>query len=344
MNAQIENPDSQYQSIDCTDSNTSPADQRLEQAITWLHRINIVPEGAIQSVAGDASFRRYFRLTNDGRTLILMDAPPPAEDVRPFIDVAHRLKDARLHVPDILHADENNGFLLLEDLGDEMYRDLLKPGNQSEWFPGLFNALSAMALNVSTDSLPIYDAAKLRFELNLLPNWYLKHHRSGFSSNQFDQIWEDFCAQILASAFEQPQCFVHRDFHSSNLLHAPDGSIGIIDFQDAVSGPVSYDFISLIWDRYITWPRADIERWMEQMRQLLQLDIPPLQWQRYCDLMGLQRNIKIVGIFARLYYRDGKQGYIEMIPRFYDYLLNTLKLYPEFSAMLAFLEHEKCVP
>lgn len=344
MNAQIENPHSQYGSIDSSDSNTSPADLRLEQAIAWLSRINIVPEGGIRSVAGDASFRRYFRLMSNDRTLILMDAPPPAEDVRPFIDVAQRLKSARLHAPDILYADEQLGFLLLEDLGDQMYRDLLKPGNQSQWFPGLFKALATMALNVSTDGLPLYDAAKLRFELNLLPNWYLKHHRSDMPGDQFDQLWEDFCAGILASAFEQPQCFVHRDFHSSNLLHAPDGSIGIIDFQDAVSGPVSYDFISLIWDRYITWPRTDITHWMEHMRQLLQLDIPPMKWQRYCDLMGLQRNIKVVGIFARLYYRDGKQGYLEMIPRFYDYLLNTLKLYPEFSALLAVLEHEKCVP
>lgn len=327
-----------------SDSDKNPADPRLEQAIAWLNRINVVAEGDIQSVAGDASFRRYFRLTSDNRTLILMDAPPPAEDVRPFIDVADRLKDARLHVPDILHADERNGFLLLEDLGDEMYRDLLESGTEQLWFPGLFEVLSCMALNANCDGLPVYDADKLRFELDLLPKWYLKHHRPEMPTDQFNQIWEGFCTQILASAFAQPQCFVHRDFHSSNLLKAPDASIGIIDFQDAVLGPVSYDFISLIWDRYITWPRADIERWMEQMRHNLQLDIPPLQWRRYCDLMGLQRNIKVVGIFARLYYRDGKQGYIEMIPRFYDYLLTTLKLYPEFSAMLAILEHHKCAP
>ncbi len=344
MSAQIDRPNSPCVLIDNIDPNTGPADQRLAQALAWLNRINIVPENGIQGVAGDASFRRYFRLSHDDRTLILMDAPPPAEDVRPFIDVAHRLKEARLHAPDILHADEHHGFLLLEDLGDEMYRDLLKPGNQAVWFPGLFKVLASMALNVSTDGLPVYDAAELRFELNLLPDWYLKHHRSGMPTGQFDLIWEDFCSQVLASALEQPRCFVHRDFHSSNLLNAPDGSIGIIDFQDAVSGPVSYDFISLIWDRYISWPRADIERWMEHMRLQLQLDVPALKWRRYCDLMGLQRNIKVVGIFARLYYRDGKQGYIEMIPRFYDYLLSTLKLYPEFSAMLAVLEHEKCVP
>lgn len=344
MNAQIEKQNGQHESPDPTDANTSSTDRRLEQAVAWLNQINIAPQGKIQSVAGDASFRRYFRLRSNNRTLILMDAPPPSEDVRPFIDVAQRLKEARLHVPDILHADETHGFLLLEDLGDEMYRDLLKPGNQDEWFPELFEALATMALSTSIDGLPVYDAAKLRYELDLLPKWYLKHHRSEMPTEHFERIWEDFCAQILDSAFAQPQCFVHRDFHSSNLLHAPDGSIGIIDFQDAVSGPVSYDFISLIWDRHITWPRADIERWMEDMRQLLQLDIPALKWQRYCDLMGLQRNLKVVGVFARLYYRDGKRGYIEMIPRFYDYLLSTLKLYPEFSGMLAVLEDKQCVP
>lgn len=325
-------------------SNGNSVDERLEKARIWLERINVIPQTAIQSVAGDASFRRYFRLDTGPTSLILMDAPPPAEDVRPFIDVARRLSDSGLHAPAIIHADESNGFLLLEDLGDHMYRDLVNGDNAEQWFPDLFAALATIASKTDCKGLPQYDAEKLKFELNLLPKWYLQHHRPAMARDQFDNIWDGVCVQILASAFEQPQCFVHRDFHSSNLLKAPDGSIGIIDFQDAVHGPVSYDFISLIWDRYITWPREQIELWMEDMRQQLNLDISPTAWRRYCDLMGLQRNIKIVGIFARLFYRDHKQGYIEMIPRFYDYLLSTLKLYPEFSDLLEVLEHEHCVP
>lgn len=344
MNAQIDDQDSPIGPDSSTLSEEQTSDLRLDQAIAWLEKINIVPQGKIESVAGDASFRRYFRLNCSNKTLILMDAPPPAENVRPFIDVADRLQAANLHVPDILHADENNGFLLLEDLGDEMYRDLVTQDNSQQWFTGLFDVLTTMAIDTNCDGLPVYDRGKLQFELDLLPGWYLKHHRSNMPTARFNQVWPDFCAQLLASAFEQPQSFVHRDFHSSNLLRAPDGSVGIIDFQDAVFGPLSYDFISLIWDRYITWPRSDIEQWMEQMRNLLQLDISAQKWQRYCDLMGLQRNIKVVGIFARLHYRDGKKGYLDMIPRFYSYLLTTLRLYPEFSDMLEILEHEQCVP
>ena len=330
--------------IDPIEPNRSAIDDRLQQAKHWLTSLNVIPQSEIRSVAGDASFRRYFRVQTVKSSLILMDAPPPAEDVRPFIDVASRLTLSGLHAPAIIHADEANGFLLLEDLGDDMYRDLVSPQNAELWFPGLFAALATIATKTDIAGLPEYDTAKLRFELDLLPNWYLKHHRPAMPREQIDAIWEGFCTKIMASAFEQPQCFVHRDFHSSNLLRAPDGSIGIIDFQDAVHGPVSYDFISLIWDRYISWPRDQIELWMEDMRFQLNLDVSAKDWQRYCDWMGLQRNIKIVGIFARLYYRDGKTGYIEMIPRFYSYLLSTLRLYPEFSEMLEVLEHEKCVP
>ena len=137
---------------------------------------------------------------------------------------------------------------------------------------------------------------------------------------------------------------MHRDFHSCNLLKTGHERVGIIDFQDAVKGPVSYDFISLIWDRYIAWPRPQIEKWMEDIRLKLDLKITSQQWLRDCDLMGLQRNIKIVGIFARLNYRDGKNGYVEMIPQFYDYITGTLRRYPEFSDLLSIVEQTECVP
>ena len=319
-------------------------DQRLTQAKTWLRKTGIERLSGLRSVAGDASFRRYFRFDTPDRTLILMDAPPPGENTRPFIDVARRLRKAGLHAPEVLQADVDSGFLLLEDLGDDLYRDLLDKSNVDGCFPELFGVLEIMAQKTDVSELPTYDNIALRSEMDLLPNWYLDHHRSQLPRVNFDRIWDGFCEQIIASAFDQPQCFVHRDFHSSNLLKTSTGSIGVIDFQDAVLGPVSYDFISLIWDRYITWSRRQIEDWMEEMRLRLGLDMNADTWRRHCDLMGLQRNIKIVGIFARLYYRDGKQGYVEMIPRFYDYLLSTLRLYPEFGEILAFLEQEKCVP
>ena len=319
-------------------------DQRLDQARTWLQHLDIDPQTDLHSVAGDASFRRYFRLQANGKSQILMDSPPPGEDVRPFIDIAQRLRTAGLHAPEIFNEDTHNGYLLLEDFGDGLYRDLLNERNAQTYFPGLFEVLSNMALTVDASGLPGFDAQKLRRDMNLFPNWYLGYHRNAMPRRQIDAIWIEFCTNIIDSALEQPQCFVHRDFHSCNLLKTSGNRIGIIDFQDAVIGPVSYDFISLIWDRYIHWSRPQIEIWMEEFRLKLGLAIGPEQWRRYCDLMGLQRNIKIVGIFARLHYRDGKNGYIEMIPRFYDYVTETLRQYPEFTPVLDILEQAECVP
>ena len=319
-------------------------DQRLEQARVWLQQLEVDIQSDFHSIVGDASWRRYFRLQANGESRILMDAPSPGEDVRPFIDINRRLRAADLHAPEIIYADRQNGYLLLEDLGDDLYRGLLDKGNVDVHFPGLFNVLKKMALTVDADRLPKFDAKLLYAEMDLFPDWYLDQHRKTLSRGQFDAAWEAFCTQIINSALDQPRCFVHRDFHSCNLLKTNNNSVGIIDFQDAVKGPVSYDFISLIWDRYIKWPRGQIENWMEEFRLILGLEIEPEQWLRYCDLMGLQRNIKIVGIFARLHYRDGKNGYIEMIPHFYDYITNTLHRYPEFAQMLDILEHPECVP
>jgi len=319
-------------------------DPRIEKARLWLQELGADLQSDFLNIAGDASFRRYFRLQINGQSRILMDAPPPKEDVGPFIDIDRRLRVVNLHAPEIFYADSQNGYLLLEDFGDELYRGLLNEHNVSSLFPGLFDVLKHFALTVDTTDLPEFDYRKLRRDMDLFPDWYLGQHRKAMSRAKLDTIWDGFCKQIIDSALQQPQCFVHRDFHSCNLLKTASSDIGIIDFQDAVIGPVSYDFVSLIWDRYISWPRSQIEGWMEQIRVDLNLDLEPRQWQRYCDLMGLQRNIKIVGIFARLHYRDGKNGYIEMIPRFYDYITSTLCRYPEFAELLSIMEQPECVP
>jgi len=334
--------------MQASESPVSVTDRRLEQALAWLRSLDIDLQSDLLGITGDASARRYFRLTADGQSRILMDAPPPGEDIRPFIDIAQRLTAANLHAPEIIYADENHGYLLLEDLGDDLYRDLLNEHTVDVHFPQLTEVLKNMVQAVSAKGLPDYDSDLLQAEMDLFPQWYLGHHRSSLPRKRFDAAWGEFSHRIIKSALHQPRCFVHRDFHSCNLLKTASDSIGIIDFQDAVNGPLSYDFISLIWDRYITWPRAQIEDWMEEFRLLLDQsavqNIGPQQWQRYCDLMGLQRNFKVVGIFARLYYRDGKQGYIEMIPRFYQYLTDTLDHYPEFAEMQGILEQESCAP
>lgn len=330
--------------MDLTPVKTTENDHRLDRARAWLQEQGVAIQSGFKNVAGDASFRRYFRLQADGQSRILMDAPPPAENVGPFIDIAHRLRSADLHAPEIFYADRHNGYLLLEDLGDDLYRESLNESNADSHFANLFALLRDMALSVDANCLPEYDSVLLRKEMDLFPDWYLGHHRNSLPREQFDTAWDGFCNYIIDSALQQPRCFVHRDFHSCNLMRTGNNRVGIIDFQDAVRGPISYDLISLLWDRYIHWPRTQIETWVENFRSELGLDIEPGQWLRYCDLMGLQRNIKIVGIFARLYYRDGKSGYLEMIPRFYQYVTATLRLYPEFSEMLDILEQPECVP
>ncbi|HEY5775872.1 MAG TPA: phosphotransferase, partial [Xanthomonadales bacterium] len=280
---------------------TSAKDLRLEKARVWLQKLGVDLQSELHNIAGDASFRRYFRLRVNGESRILMDAPPPGEDVGPFIEIDQRLMVAGLHAPEIIYADRANGFLLLEDLGDELYRDLLRADNVDLLFPPLFDLLKTLALDVDCRDLPEFDYRKLRRDMDLFPDWYLGHHRKRTPRDQLDKIWGSFCDCIIESALHQPQAFVHRDFHSCNLLGIADNGIGIIDFQDAVKGPLSYDFTSLIWDRYISWPRSRIENWMETMRLELCPDLESAQWRRYCDLMGLQRNFKIVGIFARLH-------------------------------------------
>ena len=319
-------------------------DLRLQNARLWLQGLGADLQSDFHNVAGDASFRRYFRVQVNGVSRILMDAAPPGEDVGPFIDIDRRLRSAGLFAPEIFSADQANGYLLLEDLGDDLYRDLLHKNNADVLFPDLFDILKTFALVADTTDLPDLDYRKLRRDMDLFPGWYLSKHRKMVNQAQLDTIWDVFCHQVIDAALDQPQCFVHRDFHSCNLLRTASNDIGIIDFQDAVRGPVSYDFISLIWDRYIAWPRSQLEKWMEEFRLLLGLDIEPLHWQRYCDLMGLQRNLKIVGIFTRLHYRDHKNGYIEMIPRFYKYITETLRLYPEFEELLNILEKPECAP
>jgi aminoglycoside/choline kinase family phosphotransferase len=319
-------------------------DERLSAAVCWAALCLGEDVADPVPIAGDASFRRYFRLQTRRGPLILMDAPPGREDSRPFIDIAGRLRAAGLHAPRIEHFDLDQGFGLIEDLGDRLYRDHLTPETAARLMPPLFDALQCMAREVPAAGLPAYDDARLQQELDLFTDWYLARHRGVQLAAADLAAWRDARARLCASAGEQPQVFVHRDFHSCNLLLRADGTPGIIDFQDAVIGPLSYDFVSLIWDRYIAWPRERLEEWMREMHTRLALRNSLPGWIRWCDWMGMQRNLKIVGIFACLHYRDGRRGYLEMIPRFYRYLLDVLPAYAELGALRALLERAECAP
>lgn len=272
-----------------------------------------------------------------------MDAPADKEDSAPFIDIAGRLRAAGLKAPEIFQFDLQRGFGLLEDFGDTLYRELISEDSVGTVFPELFDLLNGMACKVDPRGLPLYDEATLLQELDLFKTWYLELHKKRPMGSSEAAVWERLCRALVDSALEQPQVFVHKDFHSCNLLKTKRGP-GIIDFQDAVQGPVSYDFVSLIWDRYIAWDRERLEGWMMDVHAIYRLNCDPGEWVRYCDWMGLQRNLKIVGIFARLKHRDGKSGYVEMIPRFYQYLLDVLPLYDEFQDFRRMLELSECAP
>ncbi|HKJ18460.1 MAG TPA: phosphotransferase, partial [Xanthomonadales bacterium] len=279
------------------------SDSRLQQATMWAHEKLKGEPFSIETISADASFRRYFRIVpaNGKETLVLMDAPPDKEDSRPFIDVAGRLREGGVRAPVIHHFDLDLGFGILEDFGDELYRSIITQETAPQVFPELFSVLEGMARNVLSGGLPNYTEEALQADLDLFTDWYLARHRNRQLTSEETRSWEFLCDALIKSAMSQPQVFVHKDFHSCNLLREPGKEPGVIDFQDAVHGPISYDFISLVWDRYIHWPRSQIETWMADMHQRLQPDFALEDWIRYCDLMGLQRNIKVVGIFARLF-------------------------------------------
>lgn len=316
-------------------------DQRLKQLQTWVakHLTEIflseldgktIPVQDVvdhwEMVAGDASLRRYFRVQLFARSFIVMDAPPEHEDVAGFVRIAELMRSSDIRVPLVHAAELHAGFLILEDFGDDMLKRQLKLDNGNSLFNRVLPILTAFSA-CKTDTLPVYSAERLRAELELFPDWFLARHCGYHLSEVENRLWADFCCVLLDSAVLQPQIFVHRDFHSCNLHALADGDIGVIDFQDAVLGPSSYDLVSWLWDRYIDWPRDSIESWMLQAKEILAKDVSDQAWIQCCDYMGLQRNLKIIGIFARLYYRDGMSGYLEMIPQFIKYVRDVIARY-----------------
>ncbi len=322
----------------------SELDQRARAGHRWANKKLGLAGAKINVLAADASFRRYFRIRDDANSWVLMDAPPEHEDSAPFVAVSERLRQAGIRAPEIYAQDLEQGYLLLEDFGDTLLRERLNADSAEHWMPPLFDLLSELALQVDAQGLPAWDRPRLQEELDLFTDWYLERHLAHDWGPSGRATWQALCAQLIDSAEAQPQVFVHRDFHSCNLLLGEGQQLGVIDYQDAVRGPLSYDFASLLWDRYIHWPRHRIEAWTEQMRQRLAPERSPQDWQRDVDWMGLQRNLKIVGIFARLHYRDGKAGYLTMAPQFFAYLRDVLPRYPAFKDFDSILEDLPCAP
>lgn len=288
-----------------------------------------------EAISSDASFRRYFRLGHEDRCFVVMDAPQDKENIRPFVNIAERLAHAGLHVPAIHAVDVEQGFVLLEDLGDRPYHHVLNDANADELFGDAMAALIDMQTRANHAQLPEYDAALLMRELALFPDWFLARHWHVEPTDDELDGWDMVCATLIRWALDQPQVFCHRDYMPRNLM-VTEPNPGIIDFQDAVRGPVSYDPVCLFRDAFLSWPEDKVDAWLETYRQRAAAAGLPVTesaelWQRTCDLMGTQRHLKVIGIFARIGYRDGKPDYLNDTPRFFRYLDHAVARNPELA-------------
>lgn len=318
-------------------------DQRELQLQAWCEAVTGYRQQRLQSVSGDASFRRYFRASDGHRSIIAVDAPPPQESLQPFMAIAQAYADAGVNVPAVIAADEQQGFMLLTDLGSTLLLSEVTELNMEAWYGLALDDLVAIMQVQETElgALPAYDDALLRRELSLFHDWLIEEHLGLTLSSSEREIWQHLCDTLTENALQQPQVGVHRDYHARNIMvqrvPSPDKKLAYIDFQDAVIGPITYDTVSLLRDCYVRWPNASVQQLSDalfqrlQHDQLLTPDITLAQWQRWFDLMGMQRHTKAAGIFARLYHRDGKSGYLQDIPRTVDYLYDIAGQYPEFA-------------
>ncbi len=300
----------------------------------------------LEPASADASFRRYFRLTRDADSFIVMDAPPEKEPLGPFVHVAHLLASLDLNVPIVLARDFERGLLLLTDLGTTAYLDELQAGRDVDaLYRDALRALVRLQVQgrEAARALPPYDRAALEREMQLMPEWFLGRHLGVATGPAEREMLERLFEVLAVTALAQPQVLVHRDYHSRNLLRTASANPGILDFQDAVHGALTYDVVSLLKDCYIAWPAARIEGWLEQWRELLlesgfALEASGPELRRWFDLMGLQRHIKVLGIFARLYYRDGKSRYLDDLPRVLAYTRAAAARWPETEGFARSLE------
>ena len=325
-------------------------DQRYRALLEWLETILPATPDAVTPVAGDASFRRYFRIQIGDETHVAMDAPPEKEGSDAFLALARHWHRYGLHVPAVLETDLAQGFLLLEDLGDELYLNRLHDEATADILYG--DALEALIhiqprSSPPDYSQPDYDTALLEREMQLFPDWLLERKLALHLSSQEKAMLQTTFHTLIESALAQPRVTVHRDYHSRNLLVTDSNSPGIIDFQDAVNGPITYDPVSLLKDCYIRWPDEAVDRWLEQFREAAERaglhHADSATFRQWFELMGIQRHLKAAGIFARLDVRDGKAGYLADIPRVLDYMVSAAYRQPALAHFAGWLE-ERVVP
>ncbi|VAW37219.1 Phosphotransferase involved in threonylcarbamoyladenosine t(6)A37 formation in tRNA [hydrothermal vent metagenome] len=309
--------------------------ERKQALLIWVRKILADPECYIRSASSDASFRSYWRVFSQLETYIVMDAPPVHENCQPFIDISQKLDDCGIQVPKVIAQDLNQGFLLIADLGTVQYLNILNQDNYIHLYNDAIKALHIMQQDVSKDNVPLYDRALLQQELNLFEQWFITKHLDVELNNNQQTVLQQCHNLLIDNAQQQPQTFVHRDYHSRNLMKTKNNNPGVLDFQDAVIGPITYDLVSLLRDCYITWDESVVSSLSNQFREtynrLNQSNINSLQWQKWFDLMGMQRHLKATGIFCRLNYRDNKSSYLKDINRTLCYVKNIAGKYPEFQ-------------
>jgi aminoglycoside/choline kinase family phosphotransferase len=323
----------------------TPTADRATTRLAWTRSVLDDASLTLEPASADASFRSYWRTWHAGQSWIVMDSPPTQEDPRPWLEIGARLSAAGLHVPQVRAHDLEQGLLLIEDLGSRLYLPALNEDTVDALYGDALDALLRIQRGVDAVGLPPYDHAFLQRELEIMPEWFLRRHLGYTPECEEWDVLESAFTVLLKSALEQPRCFVHRDYHSRNLLITASNNPGIIDFQGALHGPITYDLASLLRDCYVVWDRARVEAWAEGHRLrllgagLIEPAVNRERFLRWFDLIGLQRHIKVLGIFCRLYYRDGKSGYLDDLPRVYDYVIDVAARYPELADFVAFLQH-----
>ncbi|MES2141293.1 MAG: phosphotransferase [Pseudomonadota bacterium] len=311
----------------------------------WLTTDCLLDNFELQPLAADASFRHYFRVLINEQSYVVMVAPPDKEDISAFIAIAKNFLQQGIHVPKILKYNLDQGFILLSDLGDALYLKLLNTENVDDLYtralavvPKIQNCKPILANN---QPLGLFDEKFIRFELNLFADWFLDRHLKLNITAEFKASLESIFKILITSALGQPSVCVHRDYHSRNLLLIDKKEVGVLDFQDAVYGPITYDAVSLLRDAYIDWPESQVEKWILHFHHMLRphYQFSKEEFMRWFDLMGVQRHLKILGIFARLSYRDNKPHYLSSATdRLLHYLQKTCEKYPELNELKQLLQ------
>lgn len=334
--------------------NPDAHDPRADARNAWTREVLCDPDANPIRASTDAGFRSYWRVpTPDvtGASAIVMDSPPDSEDVRPWLRIRSLLESGGVRVPGVLAEDVEAGFLLLEDLGADTYLHVIDTGNADRLFDQAISQLLKLQAITPPADMPAYDAPMLARELRLFDEWFCGHHLGMNLDRQDLQTLEDAYQFLIGHALAQPQVLVHRDFMPRNLMPVqecmadgrPDGP-AVLDFQDAVRGPIAYDALSLFKDAFLSWPPQRVALWLEHYHARALdagLPVPALpRFMRDADLIGVQRHLKVIGIFARLNHRDGKPKYLADVPRFFAYLDEVLPHYQELSGLHRLIEHK----